>query len=299
MRTVGVDLAAEPRKTAVAVIAWSEGGARVESLRLGVGNAEIVEAVRGAERTGIDSPFGWPEAFVRFLNEHDGDGLPVPNGLESRDGRRPLAMRRTDLLVRASTGLSPLSVSADRIAHVAFRCAGLLAELRYSGIEAGRVSGRAVEVYPAAALLGWGLPARGYKGLVNRAALTELVTGFAEAAPWLALGEGSGCAGSPTTPSMRWWLPSWPARSLSARRPCPRTRIGRRRSGRGGFTCRIRRWKRCEAPESERRKPITASDQAFWCSEVCRVTFVESERHGHRPGREARDTRLDVGARQS
>jgi predicted nuclease with RNAse H fold len=188
MRTVGVDLAAEPRKTAVAVIAWSEGTARVESLRLGVGNAEIVEVVCAAERAGIDSPFGWPEAFVRFLNEHDGDGLPVPHGLESRDGRRPLATRRTDLLVRASTGLSPLSVSADRIAHVAFRCAGLLAELRDSGVDAGRVSGRAVEVYPAAALLGWGLPARGYKGLVNRAALTELVAGFGEAAPWLDLG---------------------------------------------------------------------------------------------------------------
>ncbi|MGW6375775.1 DUF429 domain-containing protein [Rhodococcus sp. NPDC055112] len=190
MRTVGVDLAAEPGKTAVAVIAWSEGAASVESLRLGVGNAEILEAGRGAERTGIDSPFGWPEAFVRFLNEHDAGTLSGTNKLESRDGRRPLAMRHTDLVVRASTGLSPLSVSADRIAHVAFRCAGLLAELRESGVEAGRVSGRAVEVYPAAALLGWGLPARGYKGLANRAALTQLVTGFGEAAPWLDLGAG-------------------------------------------------------------------------------------------------------------
>ncbi|WP_027502885.1 DUF429 domain-containing protein [Rhodococcus sp. UNC363MFTsu5.1] len=189
MRTVGVDLAAEPGKTAVAVIAWSGGAATLESLHLGVGNAEIVEAIRGAERTGIDSPFGWPEAFVRFLNEHDTGTLQGTNDLESRDGRRPLAMRRTDLLVRASTGLSPLSVSADRIAHVAFRCAGLLAELRGSGVEAGRVSGRAVEVYPAAALLGWGLPARGYKGRVNRPALTDLVTGFAGAAPWLDLGE--------------------------------------------------------------------------------------------------------------
>ncbi|MFC7451425.1 DUF429 domain-containing protein [Rhodococcus daqingensis] len=189
MRTVGVDLAAEPRKTAVAVIAWSGGAARVENLWLGVGNAEIVEAVRGSERTGIDSPFGWPEAFVRFLTEHDTGTLQATNDLESKDGRRPLAMRRTDLLVRASTGLSPLSVSADRIAHVAFRCAGLLAELREREVEASRVSGRAVEVYPAAALLGWGLPARGYKGRMNRAALTELVTGFAEAAPWLDLGE--------------------------------------------------------------------------------------------------------------
>ncbi|MFD4268694.1 DUF429 domain-containing protein [Rhodococcus sp. NPDC058481] len=189
MRTVGVDLAAEPKKTAVAVIAWSERVARIDSLHVGVGNAEIIEAVSGSDRAGIDSPFGWPDAFVRFLIEHDSGTLAGTNDLARRDGRRPLTMRRTDLHVRESTGLSPLSVSADRIAHVALRCAGLLAELRKHGIEVNRVEGRAVEVYPAAALRGWGLPARGYKGREKRAVLTELVDRFIALAPWLDFGD--------------------------------------------------------------------------------------------------------------
>ena len=53
MRTVGVDLAAEPKKTALAVIDWSDGVARVESVRLGAGNDAVTEAVLACDRTGI------------------------------------------------------------------------------------------------------------------------------------------------------------------------------------------------------------------------------------------------------
>jgi hypothetical protein len=66
--------------------------------------------------------------------------------------------------VLAEAGVNPLSVSADRIAHAAFRCAGLLARLAALGEPVDRAgSGVVVEVYPAAALRRLGLTHRGYK----------------------------------------------------------------------------------------------------------------------------------------
>jgi Protein of unknown function (DUF429) len=107
---------------------------------------------------------------------------------------RDLAFRATDLHVRDQTGLIPLSVSSDRIARAAWRCAQLLTE---SG--GGAAPDRAgedglVEVYPAAALARWGFSYRGYKhgtpaGRSDRAAararlVAEIVR---RSSSWLAL----------------------------------------------------------------------------------------------------------------
>ena len=188
MRTVGVDLAAEPKKTALAIVEWSGGVARVESVRLGAGNDAVTEAVLACDRAGIDAPFGWPDAFVRMVSEHHAGRLSASSGLANREGRRPLTKRRTDLVVQAATGISPLSVSADLIAHVALRCAGILADLGRLGVDVGRVDGRVVEAYPAAALRTWGLVSRGYKSAQNRVTLGELVDALLAAADWLDLG---------------------------------------------------------------------------------------------------------------
>jgi len=91
VKTLGVDLAAATRKTAAAVLEWSDGTAR--------------------------------------------------------------------------TGLIPLSVSADRLAHPAMRCAVIQAKIaRAHGPQSRDGSGRLAEVHPAASLESWGLLARGYKG---------------------------------------------------------------------------------------------------------------------------------------
>lgn len=189
MRTVGVDLAAEPKRTAVAVIDWSEGVAHVETVLLGVENAAVVEAIGRSDKAGIDAPFGWPDAFVRMVSEHHAGRLSAGNGLETREGRRPLTKRRTDLVVQTASGFSPLSVSADLIAHVALRCAGILAELGDLGIDVDRVTGRVAEVYPAAALRRWGLLSRGYKRSENRVRLGELVDAVRDAADWMDFGD--------------------------------------------------------------------------------------------------------------
>jgi predicted nuclease with RNAse H fold len=188
--TVGVDLAAEPLGTAVAAIEWSNEGAAVRDLVLGASDNQIIDLMVGADKVGIDCPLGWPEPFVEFVVAHREGRLLVPDELAGRDWRRTLAYRATDAAVRRLTGLIPLSVAADRIAHPAMRCAGLLARLALNGQPVDRRgTGLVVEVYPAASLKQRDLPYRRYKGGLNAAGLAQLVEAILAAAPWLALGE--------------------------------------------------------------------------------------------------------------
>ena len=183
MRTVGVDLSASPAKTAVACVDWDAERAVLTDLVVGADDTAIRRLVEGSTRIGIDSPFGWPDEFVDFVVAHHRNELSKGRELDDIARRRPLALRRTDLrIVDAGVG-RPLSVSADQIAHVAFRCAGLLADL---GVD-DRVDGWAVEAYPAGALKRWGLTSRGYKRAANVSVLAGLVVALEEAAPWLDL----------------------------------------------------------------------------------------------------------------
>lgn len=47
MLTIGIDLAAEPKGTAVAQIDWSQGNARLIELAVGLNDQEIVSLARG------------------------------------------------------------------------------------------------------------------------------------------------------------------------------------------------------------------------------------------------------------
>jgi predicted nuclease with RNAse H fold len=189
MRTVGVDLAAEAARTAVAWLDWSADGAHVTEIRIWADDDLIVEAVMGSDKTGIDCPLGWPDKFVDFVNAHRAGHVDVPSDIAGRGWRRDLALRVTDQVVYDLTGLTPLSVSADRIGHTAMRCAGLLAELARQGRPVDRRgAGVVVEVYPAASLKRWELPYRSYKRSANLDGLGHLVDKLREAAPWLDLG---------------------------------------------------------------------------------------------------------------
>lgn len=190
MRTLGVDLAAATRKTAAAVICWGDGTARLAHLALDVGDEEIVRLFGASDMTGIDCPVGWPDAFVPFLAGHLAfDPHPVLD-YDGIEGRRLLAYRDTDRFVTAQTGLIPLSVSADRLAHPAMRCAVIQAKIsRDHGPQARDGSGRLAEVYPAASLKSWGLLARGYKGRggAETRQLAGVLDALRQAAPWLDL----------------------------------------------------------------------------------------------------------------
>jgi predicted nuclease with RNAse H fold len=188
--TVGVDLAAEAERTAVAWIEWSSGRARIRQVVCEADDAVIVAAIGGAQKAGIDCPLGWPDEFVAFVAAHRAGHVMVPADVTGREWRRRLTLRLTDRVVRKETGLTPLSVAADRIGHVALRCAGLLAQLAAQGQPVDRSgSGTVVEVYPAASLKAWRFDRhRGYKRPGSTEALGHVVDQLANAAPWLDFG---------------------------------------------------------------------------------------------------------------
>jgi hypothetical protein len=157
--TVGVDLASQPARTAACQVRWVNDRAEVEELKVGVDDDRILELARLGDKLGIDVPLGWPDAFVTSVTAHHA-GRAWPGS-----SQRSLCFRETDRLVHRETRRPPLSVSSDRIAIPAMRAAAVLSVLAASGMLVDRAGRRVVvEVYPAAALRRWGLPASGYKG---------------------------------------------------------------------------------------------------------------------------------------
>ncbi len=174
----------------MAWVEWAAGRAVVRDVAWGADDTAILAALADADGAGIDCPLGWPDAFVDFVVAHQRGAVAVPMGFADRGWRRFLTMRVTDQVAREQTGLIPLSVSADRIGHVAMRCAWLLAQLARQGHGAARDgSGKITEVYPAASLKVWGLPYRGYKRPGDSWTLGKLVDELRSAAPWLDLGD--------------------------------------------------------------------------------------------------------------
>ncbi len=188
MITVGVDLAAEPKGTAVALIEWSDSGAKLEALFVGADDNSVIDVSKAADKIGIDCPLGWPEDFVSFLVGHQSGSLRASEEVGNIDWRRNLSFRETDRNVRAIIGRWPLSVSTDRIGVTALRCAGLLARLAEAGLTVDRAGfGDVVEVYPAGSLRIWGLHAGGYR--TSEEIRLQLIERLQAKTPWLELGQ--------------------------------------------------------------------------------------------------------------
>lgn len=180
-----------PDRTAVALVEWDGGRARLLAADLGTDDHDIMRAVNGAAKVGIDCPVGWPDAFVDFLVGYRDGQVPPVTGAGGPVWRQQLVNRRTDLFVRTMVGLTPLSVAADRIAHVALRCAALLARLEAAGTTVDRAGqGVVVEVYPRASLKRWNLlPQQSYKQPARPEVAAALLAALTSAAPWLDLGD--------------------------------------------------------------------------------------------------------------
>jgi len=171
MRTLGIDLASQPKGTGACVVEWAAGSVvaspvpgLLDDRALGVwaGQADVVA---------IDAPLGWPDEFVAAVTAyHRGEAWPGSELLSLR-------YRLTDRTVASMTGVRPLSVSSDLIGVCAFRAARL------------RSMFPAVEAYPAGALRVWGLPATGYKGVRGAPVRREIVAGLLRRCPWLAVDE--------------------------------------------------------------------------------------------------------------
>ena len=172
MRTVGIDLSADPAKTGACSIDWEAASVSFLSHS---GDDDLVTAAAGSDMTAIDVPLGWPDQFVDAIVAHrDGGGWP-PAATESPTDRVRLRYRVTDLAAMAA-GARPLSVSSDLIGVAAMRGARLQHLLRTAGVPVDRsgVTGRVVEAYPAATLRAWGLVSSRYKGSANTAACRSL-----------------------------------------------------------------------------------------------------------------------------
>jgi len=168
--TLGVDLAANPKRTAVCEIHWADGKGEIRDARVGATDDELLDAFERADKVGIDAPFGWPDAFVESVTAYH-EGKPWPRYATER-----LRLRETDLFVHEQTGIWPLSVSSNLIAVTAMRCALLLSlyEQRHGPVLRDG-SGKLVEVYPAAALRVWRQEFAGYKGKANASKRAALV----------------------------------------------------------------------------------------------------------------------------
>ena len=163
MRTLGVDMASQPRATAACVLRWDRK-VTVEFIACNLDDDAIVARCKEADHVGIDAPLGWPAPFVEFVSRQ-ARGEPV-DGPWTDARRDTLRLRATDRFVLAHTRLRPLSVSSDLIGVPAMRTAMLLSRL---GVTRRDGSEGLHEVYPACALKVWGLPHRGYKGTDRQA----------------------------------------------------------------------------------------------------------------------------------
>jgi hypothetical protein len=81
MLIAGLDLAAEPKGTALAIIDWSASRANLISLNLGIDDDAIIKTTAGCQKLGIDCALGWPIEFVKFVNQNmqaaDGSGSGI------------------------------------------------------------------------------------------------------------------------------------------------------------------------------------------------------------------------------
>ena len=187
MITAGVDLSAEPKGTALAIIRWGPEGAKIEEVALNADNEAIEQSTRQATKVGIDCAFGWPDEFVEFITRHASNqplNAPAESGIQ---WRRRLAYRETDRAVHERTSRLPLSVATDRLGLTAIRCAVLLELLQRPGEPTDRTGrGLVVEVYPAATLRCWGFDIAGYKTEATKR--SDLLDALLTRLPWLDLG---------------------------------------------------------------------------------------------------------------
>ncbi|MFT4037218.1 MAG: DUF429 domain-containing protein [Thermomicrobiales bacterium] len=154
MRTLGIDFAAQPVNTALCEMVWDADSATVVQVA-GMVTDDVIRAfVQGPPSRifGVDVPFGWPAEFVAFVAAHHARTQTDPDV-----SMAAMRLRTSDQFIHERFKKQPLSVSTDKLAIPAIRCARLLQEF---GVTNRAGDGRWYEVYPAAARLAWDLPAK-------------------------------------------------------------------------------------------------------------------------------------------
>ena len=187
MISAGIDLAAEPKGTALAIVEFEKNKAKLVFLEQGLDDQALIDNTINADKIGIDCAFGWPIEFAKFIAKHQD-----PTNQELIDGdmdfRRNLSFRETDRKIRELTGRWPLSVSTDRLGLTAMRCAGLLSRYQQAGVAIDRSGGgKLAEVYPGATLRNWSFDTTNYR--VSNDVRAGLLKQIKTQAPWLDTGD--------------------------------------------------------------------------------------------------------------
>lgn len=187
MSVLGIDLAAGAKKTYACVLHRADGSLRAE-IHSRCDDERLLGLAEGCDKIAIDAPFGWPREFVFALNAHRSfEAWPAPDHGPPEVFRAALSFRATDRVVMHTR--RPLSVSTDKLGVTAMRCAHLLHRWASAGATVDRAGrGTFVEVYPAGALVRWGLEGSGYKGS-DKSALESLVSRVLAELPRLELSE--------------------------------------------------------------------------------------------------------------
>jgi len=186
MRVLGIDLAAQPKRTYACLLDQRLGELHGEIHR-SCDDDRLQGLAVGCRKVAIDAPFGWPNEFVDALDAHRAGGpWPAPDDESPEIYRAALSFRATDRVVMHTR--RPLSVSTDKLGVTAMRCAYLLDRWGRSELVNRTGTGTFVEVYPAGALARWGLEATGYKG-ADSAPLAKLLSMLRAALPALVLGD--------------------------------------------------------------------------------------------------------------
>jgi hypothetical protein len=123
MRTLGIDLAAQAKGTAVCSINWASPSAIVEFREVGATDDRLLALFFEADKVGIDVPLGWPDLFATAICAHR-EFKPWQAASISE-----LRYRATDHFVHRKTRRMPLSVSTELIGVVALRAAALLSRI--------------------------------------------------------------------------------------------------------------------------------------------------------------------------
>jgi predicted RNase H-like nuclease len=184
MNIIGVDCATQDKNVGVAC--GRLAASRLEVLGAYVGDRAgsvleylVKSCVRGEPTLlALDAPLGWPAALGPALVGHSAGGyIPIE--------ANTLFRRRTDACIKEKLDRQSLDVGADRIARTAHRALKILNELseRLStqiplAWDPGITGIAAIEVYPAATLAAYDIPARAYKGADAQSARRAILESF-------------------------------------------------------------------------------------------------------------------------
>ncbi len=171
MNVIGVDCATEDKNVGVTCAHLAGGTVEILGVRVGDRSGSILRhlvescAGEGPILLALDAPLGWPASLGPALVAHTAGNRIA---MEANN----LFRRRTDAYVKEKLDRQSLDVGADRIArtaHSALRLLNDLAERPATQIPLAwepQIKGlMAIEVYPAATLAAYGIPARAYKDL--------------------------------------------------------------------------------------------------------------------------------------